>query len=66
MRFIAASAPDAHAEAVITRAYELARNGEPDDAELSRLDAEIQAGLRESYGDPGPELALVADNALAA
>jgi len=66
MRFIAASAPDAHAEAVITRAYELARNGEPDAAELDRLDAEIQAGLRQSYGDPASEPTLVADNALAA
>lgn len=51
MRYFKPQDDDQQAGAVITRLYELARTGEPDAAELRRLDAQIYAGLIASYGD---------------
>lgn len=42
---------DVHSNAVIARLFDLARNGEGDDAELRELDAQIQAGLAAAYGE---------------
>ncbi|ALN58455.1 MULTISPECIES: hypothetical protein [Lysobacter] len=53
---------DAHSNAVIARLFDLARNGEGDDAELRELDAQIQAGLAAAYGEGALEL----ENPLAA
>lgn len=47
---------DAQSNAVITRLFDLARNGEGDDAELRELDAQIQAGLAAAYGEGEIEL----------
>lgn len=46
---------DAHSNAVITRLFDLARNGAGDDAELRELDAQIQAGLAAAYGESAME-----------
>jgi len=42
---------DVQSNAVIARLFDLARNGEGDDAELRELDAQIQAGLAAAYGE---------------
>lgn len=57
MRYFKPQDDDQQAEAVITRLYELARTGEPDAAELRRLDAQIYAGLIASYGEDAYEMA---------